>query len=187
MSGLGTSDDALREINQQIRGYRQSLEKKLAQIPKIKQNNDFDLFKFAIIGFVCIFFAIVVIDNSLKTLRLYWRAKKLEKMKMRQVTTPDENEYQNESSTDFQYQSELRRNVRRAGERQNKALHGAKQEKIAAQGKEYTKHDIERAQLEGAITLESVDKSNDEYSYEKEKSKSFWDMLFVKNDYEKLS
>ena len=183
MSGLGTSDDALKEINQQIQGYRQGLEKKLAQIPKIKQTNDFDLFKFGIILFVCIFFAIVVIDNTYKTLRLYFRAKKYERMKLRQASTPDENEFQNELSTDFKYQSELRRNVRKAGARQNKALHGAKLEKLAAREKEFTKNDVEREELEGAITLSSVDKANDEYFYDKEKSKSYWDMLFVKSDY----
>lgn len=183
MSGLGTSDEALREINQQIQGYREGLEKKLAQIPKIKQRNDFDLFKFGIIAFVCVFFAIVVIDNTLKSLRLYFRSKKFERMKQRQATTPDENAFQNEYVNDFKFQSELRRNVKKAGMRQNEALHGAKLEKVASRGNEYTKDEVQKEELEGALTLQSVDRSNDEYVYSKDKTtKSFWDMLFVKTD-----
>ena len=179
----GMSDQALKELNDQIKSYRDLLEKKLARIPKIKQTNDFDLFKFGIIAFVCCFFAIIIIDNTVKTLRIYFKSKKREKMKIQEVTTPDENEFQNEFTHDFKYRSELRRNIRKAGERQNKVLHGAKLEKIAAQGKPFSKEDVERQMLEGAIPLESVDKANDDYSYPKEKSKSYWDMLFVKNDY----
>ena len=74
MSG-GLTNEALKDLNSRIDEMKNKLNEQIEKIPKLKQNMQYDLFKFGVIGFVCIFFAIILIKNTMKSINLYYRSK----------------------------------------------------------------------------------------------------------------
>ena len=178
----GTSDEALKQLNADIAIMRDRLEVKLKQIPKLKQSLDYNMFKFGIIAFVCIFFAIIIIDNTIKTIRLFFRSKRVEKLAAKISIPNDINEFLNYEN-ELSFKQELQKNINKANKEQNKLLKQAKLEKLASD-KNNTDLNPDKLQLEADINMTSIDKEHDEYDYkEKKKSASFWNMLFVKKDY----
>jgi biopolymer transport protein ExbB/TolQ len=179
---------SMANINKVIEQYRIGLENKLSKIPALRNNNEYELLKFGIIIFVCVFFGVIILANTIKTIQIYYRSKRNEKELESKYSAPEENVYQNEFINDFKFESELRRNVKKAGERQNKALLNVKREKVANREKDFTNDDVEKENIEASISLESIDKQNDEYEYKKEdtREKSYWNMLFVNADYQNV-
>ena len=173
------SDVALKELNEQIEKTRTDLFDNMKKIPQLKQNMNYDLFKFGIIGFVCIFFAIILVNNTTKTLNLYFRNKNYERLHQKSNAPNDENEYYT-FDNDINYRTELRRNIHKASNKQNQSLENAKREKLASTGKEVNDETLKSQMIEANIELNSIDKNNDEYFYVKDRStaNSFWEMLF---------
>lgn len=182
MSGL--SDEALKQLNDDIQIMRDKLDVKMKQIPKLKQSLDFNMIKFGIIAFICIFFAIIIIDNTIKTIRLYSRSKRQEKLSEKISTPNDTNEFLN-FENNLSYKQELQKNIDKANKQQNKELRQAKLEKLAS-NKNNTDLNPDKLQLEANINLTSIDKEHDDYEYKDMKSNSFWNMLFVKKEYYNL-
>lgn len=179
MSGNGTSNEALQSITSQISTYQQLLQERFNEIPILKQRNDQDMVKYGVIAFVTLFFTMIIIDNTWKTLRVYWRNRTREAEYERSTVVPDENEYEGNNETPYNYRSELRRNIQRANNKQNKALHVAKREKLASTDKEFNEKDVQEKRLESDLTLQSLDKNYDDYTYNKnKKEEGFWDMIF---------
>ena len=181
MSGL--SDQALKELNNRIDLMRGDLKKQLAKIPKLKENLNYDLFKFGVICFVCIFFAIILVKNTMKSLNLYFRTKNYEKLQQKSNLPVDENEYYS-FENDINFRKELRRNIHKSSTEQNKILENAKREKLASRNEIINDETLKSENLEANIELNSIDKKNDNYSYAKNKSNtnSFWEMMFTKKD-----
>jgi len=177
-----TSAEAQRDIQEQINMMRAELNGKFDEIVDIKQQNRFDDLKFYAIGFVSIFFLYVVVDNTLRTLRLYLKNRKREREEKLKQQAPDENEYEPSYSIDANVEKQMRKNIQRASENQNKALHAAKREKLASLNKEFSDRDIKEMPLDGNIDMQTIDKVHDEYQYNSRKSDvSFWDMVFTTN------
>ena len=181
MSGL--SDEALRDLNSRIDVMREELKKQLKKIPELKQNMNYDLFKFGIIGFVCIFFAVILVKNTMKSLNLYFRSKNYEKLHQKSNGPVDENEYYS-FENDINFRKELRRNIHKSSTEQNKILENAKREKLASRNEIINDETLKSENLEANIELNSIDKENDNYSYAKDKSNSnsYWEMMFTKKD-----
>ena len=182
MSG-GLSDGALQNLNANIDKLREELKDLLNKVPQIKQNMTYELFKFGIIGFVCIFFAIILIKNTMKSLNIYFRTKNYEKLHQKSNLPVDENEYYS-FENDINFRKELKRNINKSNTEQNKLLENAKREKLASRNEIINDERLKSERLEANIELNSIDKQNDDYSYSKKKSNpsSFWEMIFMKND-----
>lgn len=181
MSGL--SDKALEELNIRIDNLRSDLEKQLKKIPELKQNMNYDLFKFGVVGFICIFFAIILVKNTMKSINVYFRTKNFERLRQKTNLPIDENEYYS-FENDINFRKELRRNIHKSSNEQNKVLENAKREKLASRNEMINDETLKTERLEANIELNSIDKENDDYSYPKNKSNvnSYWEMLFLKKD-----
>lgn len=181
MSGL--SDKALEELNIRIDNLRSDLEKQLKKIPELKQNMNYDLFKFGVVGFICIFFAIILVKNTMKSINVYFRTKNFERLRQKTNLPIDENEYYS-FENDINFRKELRRNIHKSSNEQNKVLENAKREKLASRNEMINDETLKSERLEANIELNSIDKENDDYSYPKTKSNvnSYWEMLFLKKD-----
>ena len=114
-----TSAEAQRDIQDQINMMRAELNGKFDEIVDIKQQNRFDDLKFYAIGFVSIFFLYVVVDNTLRTLRLYLKNRKREREEKLKQQAPDENEYEPSYSIDANVEKQMRKNIQRASENQS--------------------------------------------------------------------
>ena len=132
---------------------------------------------------VCLFFIWIILDNIIRTLSLYFRNRKREKELMLKRSAPDDNEFEAEYSIDSKVEGQMRKNLQRASENQNKELHFAKKEKLVSTNKELSDREIRKTPLEGNIDIQSLDKVHDEYQYDKaKKGESFWDMVFQSKD-----
>jgi len=180
---IGTSDTAMKELNNQIQTMREKLENELKKIPELKQNMTYDLFKFGIIGFVSIFFMIILVKNTMKTLNVYFRTKTYERLAQKSNLPVDENEYYS-FENDINFRKELRRNIHKSSIEQNKLLENAKREKISARNETVNDEALKLENLDANIDINSIDKQNDNYAYGKNKSTSdsFWEMIFSKKD-----
>lgn len=179
------SDNALKELNDQISEIRKELNTQSKEVIKIKKQNMFDNFKFYLIAFVCLFFVYIIVDNTVRTIQRYMKNRKREKEEELKRRAPDENEYEPEYSIDANIGKKYRSNLRRAGENQNKELHPAKLEKQAGSKIYKTDRQIRETPLEANIDLKTLDANHDEYEYYDSKdknSKSYWDMLFSSKD-----
>jgi hypothetical protein len=175
---------AVGKVNyhQHLADYQEKLTLVLSQIKTIKQNKEFDLFKFGIIAFICAFFSFILVDNTLKTIRVYLRARKTERFQ--KPTVNDENNYIS-FENDVNYKNTLTKAINKSKSTQNNKLINAKLELIASQGKQNTKP--EDYKLEADIDMNSIDRSQDNYNYSQRKTdKSFWDMMFVKKNYSNI-
>tara|TARA_Y100000389_G_scaffold92854_1_gene89581 strand:+ start:1307 stop:1870 length:564 start_codon:yes stop_codon:yes gene_type:complete len=181
MSGL--SDEALKHLNNKIDEIREELKNQLNKIPKLKQNMHYDLFKFGVIGFVCIFFAIILVKNTMKSLNIYFRTKNYERLQQKSNLPVDENEYYS-FENDINFRKELIRNIHKSSQEQNKLLENAKREKISARNETVNDEALKLENLDANIDINSIDKQNDNYAYGKNKSTSdsFWEMIFSKKD-----
>lgn len=181
MSGL--SDAALKDLNSRIDLMRDKLSDQMKKIPELKQNMNYDLFKFGIVGFVSIFFAIILIKNTMKSLHIYFRTKSYERLQQKSNQPVDENEFYS-FENDINFRKELRRNIHKSSVEQNKVLENAKREKLASRDEIINDETLKSENLEANIDLNSIDKSNDDYSYTKDKSntESYWEMMFTKKD-----
>ena len=179
MSGI--SDKALEELTNRIDIMRSDLKTQLKKIPELKQNMNYDLFKFGVVGFICIFFAIILVKNTTKSLNLYFRTKNYERLHQKANQPIDENEYYS-FENDINFRRELRRNIHKSSTEQNKILENAKREKLDSRGEIINDETLKSENLEANIELNSIDKENDNYSYAKDKSNSnsFWEMIFSK-------
>lgn len=180
-----TSDTASsKTITEQIDAIKAELSQKLELVKRVKRNNMFDDFKFWIISAVCLFFVWIILDNTIKTLSLYFRNKKREREHQKKQSVPDDNEYEAEHSLDSKVEQKIRKNLQRASENQNSELHYAKREKLLSANKELSDRAIRNVPLEGNIDIQSLDREHDEYHYDKLKKggSSFWDMVFQSKD-----
>lgn len=180
---IGTSDEALKELNNQIKTMREKLEKEINKIPELKQNMTYDLFKFGIIGFVSIFFMIILVKNTMKTINIYYRSKTYERLSQKSNLPIDDNEYYS-FENDINFRKELRRNIHKSSVEQNKLLENAKREKLFARSETINDQTIKSENLDANIDINSIDKQNDDYAYSKNKSNSdsFWEMIFFRKD-----
>lgn len=173
---------ANRNIQEQINAMREKLEVAFKKAQSVKENMEYNLFKFAVIGFVCVFFGFIIVDNTLKTLSIYFTIKKNETLANQQFNKPkDEYEYMNFES-DLNFKKELVKGINKSSDNQNALLKNAKLEMIAADDKK-TGMLPENYKLEADININSIDRNNDEYKYGEptKHEKSFWSMLFVNN------
>lgn len=175
----GTSDQALKDLNKLIEAAREKLDKELKKIPALKQNMNYDLFKFGIIGFVSIFFMIILVKNTMKTLNVYNRSKTYEKLSQKSNLPIDDNEYYS-FENDINFRKELRRNIHKSSVEQNKLLENAKRETLSARNDPINDQTVKSERLDANIDINSIDKQNDDYAYSKKKSNSdsFWEMIF---------
>ena len=170
-------------INNEIQKIREELSEKIKTVKRVKQNNMFENFKFYVIAGVCIFFTWVILDNTIKTLSLYFRNRKREKEHKMKLSAPDNNEFEPEYSINTKIEDKMRKNLQRASENQNKQLHLAKKEKLISTNTELSDREIRKMPLDGNIDIQSLDKEHDEYKYDKtKKGVSFWDMVFQSKD-----
>ena len=174
-------------MQEQINEMKAKLQSAIENAQSVKQKMEYNLFKFAIIGFVCVFFGFIIIDSTLKTLSLYFNIKKGEKLARQTFDTPkDENEYLNFES-DVNYKKELLKGINKSSDNQNILLRNAKLEMIAS---DETKKNIlpEDYKLDAEININSIDRGDDEYKYTvpKKHERSFWSSLFVNKDYENV-
>jgi hypothetical protein len=166
-----------------LSGYQDQLNDSLSQIKLIKQSKEFDLFKFGAIAFVCGFFAFVLINNTLKTLHVYSRATSSEKFEKPKVT--DDNKFYN-FENDINYKEVLTKSINKSRIDQNKKLMGAKVELIASDENNRNMKP-EDYRLEADIDMNSIDRVQDDYNYEKNnKETSFWRLMFVKKNYSNI-
>lgn len=185
MSGSGgLTNEALKDLNSRIDEMKNKLNEQIEKIPKLKQNMQYDLFKFGVIGFVCIFFAIILIKNTMKSINLYYRSKNYEKLNQKYNSPKDDNEYYS-FEDDTNYIKELRRNIHKSSAEHNKALENARREKLSSRSEVINEQTLKNETVEANIDLGSIDKQNDDYTYTKDKTvaKSFWDMLFENKNY----
>lgn len=171
-----------RNIQEQINVMKEKLEVAFKKAQSVKENMEYNLFKFAVIGFVCIFFGFIIIDSTIKTLSVYFTIKKNETLANRQFNKPnDEYEYMNFES-DINFKKELVKGINKSSDNQNALLKNAKLEMIASDDKK-TGMLPENYNLDAEININSIDRNNDEYKYgeQTKHEKSFWSMLFVNN------
>jgi hypothetical protein len=169
-------------MQDQINEMKNNLMLAIKNAQSAKQNMDYNLFKFAIIGFVCIFFGFIIVDNTMKTLSVYLRIKKNETLSVQEFNKPkDEYEYINFEG-DLNFKKELIKGITKSNDSQNKLLKNAKLEMIAADDKK-TGMLPEDYKLEADININSIDRNNDEYKYSEpnKHERNFWSMLFVNN------
>lgn len=174
-------------MQEQINEMQVKIRSAIEDAKFLKQNMEYDLFKFAIIAFVCVFFAFIILDSTFKTLSLYFNIRKGEKLAKQTFNTPkDENEYLNFES-DVNYKKELMKGINKSSDNQNMHLRNAKLEMIAS---DETKKNIspEEYKLDAEININSIDRGDDEYKYiaPKKHERSFWSSLFVSKDYENI-
>lgn len=178
-----SADSQMSTLTNQINEIKAELAEKINKVKTVKQNNMYDNFKFYMITGVCLFFIWIILDNIIRTLSLYFRNRKREKELMLKRSAPDDNEFEAEYSIDSKVEGQMRKNLQRASENQNKELHFAKKEKLVSTNKELSDREIRKTPLEGNIDIQSLDKVHDEYQYDKaKKGESFWDMVFQSKD-----
>lgn len=173
---------AEKGMQDQINAMREKLESAITKAQSVKQNMEYNLFKFAMIGFVCVFFGFIIVDNTMKTLSLYLSIRKNENLSVQEFNKPkDEYEYINFES-DLNFKKELLKSINRSSDNQNKLLKNAKLEMIAADDRKKGMSP-EDYKLEADININSIDRKNDEYKYSEptKHERGFWSMLFVNN------
>jgi len=178
-NGLQNQIQAMRD---QVNGMRENIDSAIKKAQSVKQNMEYNLFKFAVIGFVCVFFGFVIIDSTMKTLSVYSGIKKNESRYNQQFTKPiDEYEYINHEN-DLNFKRELVKGINKSKDNQDALLKNAKLEMIASDEKK-TGITPEEYKLDADININSIDKTNDEYNYSvpSKHDKSFFSMLFVNN------
>jgi len=178
-NGLQNQIQAMRD---QVNGMRENIDSAIKKAQSVKQNMEYNLFKFAVIGFVCVFFGFVIIDSTMKTLSVYSGIKKSESRYNQQFTKPiDEYEYINHEN-DLNFKRELVKGINKSKDNQDALLKNAKLEMIASDEKK-TGITPEEYKLDADININSIDKTNDEYNYSvpSKHDKSFFSMLFVNN------
>ena len=176
--------DIARDLRDQINEMRAELNANLDQARDLKQQTVYDNFKFFTIAFVCIFFLYIVVDSTITTVKRYLRNRKREREAKAKLAPPDDNEFESDYTIDSSVDKQIRMNIRRAGDNQNKELHLAKREKLSHSGKEINDRTVRDMKLEGGIDLQTFDQSHDEYTYVKPKAgEGFWDMLFRGKQY----
>jgi hypothetical protein len=174
--------DQIKAMRDQVNTMRENIESAMKKAQSVKQNMEYDLFKFAIIGFVCVFFGFVIVDSTMKTLSVYFGIKKSESRYNQQFTKPiDEYEYVNFES-DLNFKKELVKGINKSQDNQNALLKNAKLEMIASDDRK-TGMTPEDYKLDADININSIDKTNDEYKYSvpSKHDKSFLSMLFTNN------
>lgn len=179
------TDDAVRTLTKQISEIREELKMQTERVVKVKRQNMFDDFKFYVIAFVCLFFLYILIANTVRTIRLYLKNKKIEREEEMRRRAPDDNQYEPEYTINANISKKYRSSVSRARENQNKELHAAKLEKNAASQVYKTDRQIRDSPLEADINMNVLDRSQDEYEYAESKKKnaqSYWDMLFTSKE-----
>lgn len=169
-----------------ISEMQNKLQASIKEAASVKENMQFNLFKFMIIAFVCVFFGFVVVHSTLKTLGVYFNIKKNEQLATQKYNTQvDGNEFLNFENDGTNYKSIVRKGINKSNANQNKLLRDAKLETIASDER---KKDVapEDYKLEADINMNSIDKTHDEYKYvpNSKHYKSFWQSLFVNKDYE---
>jgi hypothetical protein len=182
------SDNSISfEIMEQIKEYRSKLEFSLKDIKNVKSNMEYDMFKFAAISFVCIFFFFIVVHSTIKTINVYKRQKKAEHddSGAEAKKVGDENIFSIDES-DTNYKTEIERNINKSTKIYNKNLANVKLEKKSS-NKDYKDVDVDQIVLESEININALDSKNDDNNYESlenVKSSNFWDLMFIKNEYE---
>lgn len=166
------TDDAVRTLTKQISEIREELKMQTERVVKVKRQNMFDDFKFYVIAFVCLFFLYILIANTVRTIRLYLKNKKIEREEEMRRRAPDDNQYEPEYTINANISKKYRSSVSRARENQNKELHAAKLEKNAASQVYKTDRQIRDSPLEADINMNVLDRSQDEYEYAESKKKT---------------
>ena len=171
-------------IENRIDNMRKQLFLSIENAKNVKKNLQYNLFKFCIIAFVCMFFGFIVIKSTLKTLSLYYNLKNKEHLANKRFNIPhDNNEYLNYENN-INYKKSYFKGIIKSRANQNERLKNAKLEMIANSETDQTLKDYK---LDAEININSLDKKDDEYEYNPKKNKqSFWSLLFVDKNYENI-
>jgi len=145
--------ETLREV---VDTWGEKLNNAIQEVNNVK---DYDLFKFAIIAFVCTFFGFILIHNTFKTLNIYYKINNSELLVVKSNIAV--NEYQAfESETKFE--NSITRSIKKSNKNQNNALKEAQtQIEMIVYDPNKTDMQLEDYELEADIHMNTIDNIHD--------------------------